>query len=203
MNLSLLIATLAALLSGPLLYAILKTRPRLTRAMDGFVLVSVTGLVLIDVVPEAYGQIGLWSLLFVGLGLLGPTLLEHLLSHARRGMHIAAMTLVLVGLVLHSFGDGVALSPAGGQANAALGIAVAIHSIPVGLLVWWLMAPVFGPLLPACAIAAMCAGTVGGYVTGIELGGLNAHAWAGVQALIAGTLLHVAFGRPHSHAGKP
>ena len=201
MNLILLIATLVALLCGPLLYAILKTRPRLTRYMDGFVLVSVTGLVLIEVVPEAYGQIGLWSLLYVGLGLLGPTLLENLLAHARRGMHIAALVLALIGLVLHSFGDGVALSPAGGQANAALGAAVAIHSIPVGLLVWWLMAPVFGPLLPACAIAAMCVGTVGGYVTGIELGGLDAHAWACVQAFIAGTLLHVAFGRPHSHAG--
>ena len=46
MNLILLIATLVALLCGPLLYAILKTRPRLTRYMDGFVLVSVTGLVL-------------------------------------------------------------------------------------------------------------------------------------------------------------
>ncbi|MGH8539663.1 MAG: hypothetical protein ACRETW_04070, partial [Stenotrophobium sp.] len=88
-----------------------------------------------------------------------------------------------------------------GEQHSALAFAVAIHSIPVGLLVWWLMAPVFGPALPAFALGAMCAGTVGGYVFGTDIGGsLNQHTWACVQALIAGTLLHVAFGRPHSHA---
>jgi hypothetical protein len=201
MNLALLIAKLLALLCGPLLYALLRTRPRLARYMDVFVLISVTGLVLADVLPDTYGQIGLWSLMFVGLGMLGPTLLEHLLTHARRGMHMAALALALAGLVVHSFGDGVALSPNSSMGpHTALSIAIIIHSAPVGLLVWWLIAPAFGPVLPACVLAAMSAGTIGGYFTGMELAGLDARTWACVQALVAGTLLHVAFGRPHSHA---
>src|SRR3546814_18717777 len=44
----------------------------------------------------------------------------------------------------------------------------------------------------------MCAGTVVGYVFGPTLGAaLGATGWAWFQALVAGTILHVVFGRPH------
>lgn len=199
MNLSLLIATLAALLSGPLLYQLARARPRLLKAMDLFVIVSITGLVLVEVMPEAYAAAGPWSLAFLGLGLLGPTALEHLLTHARREAHIAALALAVAGLLAHSFGDGAALSPAGGHGHLALAAAVAIHSVPVGLLVWWLMAPVFGRALPALTLAAMCASTVAGYVLGVQIGsGVQPQTWAFFQTLVAGSILHVAFGRPHS-----
>ncbi|TXH04978.1 MAG: hypothetical protein E6R07_06310 [Nevskiaceae bacterium] len=201
MNLLLLLATLAALLSGPLLYAVARRRPRLLRAMDAFVLVSVTGLVLLDVLPETWERSGAWSLLFIGLGLLGPTALEHLLTRARREAHLAALALAIFGLVLHSFGDGVVLSATGGGAHPlALGLAVAIHSVPVGLATWWLMVPVFGRGLPAFTLAAMCASTVAGFIFAVELSaGIDARVWAAFQALVAGSILHVVFGRPHAH----
>jgi zinc transporter ZupT len=199
MNLILLAATLAALLCGPLLYAVAKGRPKLLKAMDGFVLVSVTALVLIEVVPETYAQAGLWSFVFIGLGLLGPTLLEHLLTHARREAHFAALAVAILGLMLHSFGDGAALSS--GNDHAALALAVAIHSVPVGLATWWLMFPVFGRGLPAFTLAAMCASTAGGYVFGVEVSsGIDPRVWASFQALVAGSILHVVFGRPHAQA---
>jgi hypothetical protein len=199
MNLALLTATIAALLCGPLLYAVAKRRPKLVKVMDGFVLVSVTALVLIEVLPETYAKAGLWSLVFLSLGLLGPTLLEHLLTRARREAHIAAMIVAALGLMIHSFGDGAALSPAGGQGNLALAAGVAIHSVPVGLAVWWLMFPVFGKLLPAITLAAMCASTVAGYFFGVEISaGIDPRFWASFQALVAGSILHVVFGRPHA-----
>ncbi|AXQ29102.1 hypothetical protein D0B54_10565 [Solimonas sp. K1W22B-7] len=208
MHLALLLATLAALLSGPLIYAVAHRRPALLAFLDGFVLVSIAGLVLLEVVPGAFVDGGLWSGAFLLLGLLGPTLFEHLLSRARRGAHIAALALAILGLVLHSMADGAALSPLGEESlhrHDALALAVAIHSIPVGLVVWWLMAPVFGALLPSLAIAAMCLGTLAGYHYGIELNavlGLQAGAW--FQALVAGSILHVVFGRPHldDHAAE-
>src|SRR3546814_18957630 len=44
----------------------------------------------------------------------------------------------------------------------------------------------------------MCAGTVVGYVFVPTLGAaLGATGWAWCQALVAGTILHVVFGRPH------
>jgi len=208
MHLALLTATLAALLAGPLIYALAQRRPALLAFLDGFVLVSIAGLVLLEVVPGAFVDGGLWSGVFLLMGLLGPTLFEHLLSRARRSAHIAALALAILGLVLHSMADGAALSPLSGEGlhrHDALALAVAIHSIPVGLVVWWLMAPVFGALLPSLAIGAMCAGTLAGYRYGLTLNEvLGAQAWAWFQALVAGSILHVVFGRPHldDHAAE-
>lgn len=198
MHFALLLATLAALLSGPLLYVVARPRPALLAFLDGFVLVSIAGLVLIEAVPGAFSDGGLWSLGFLLLGLLGPTALEHLLTRARREAHLLALGLAVLGLILHSLGDGAALSPGGEHGHEALALAVAIHSIPVGLVVWWLLFPVFGAWLPALALAGMAAATVVGYRYGLTLNGLlGEQTWAWFQALIAGSILHVIFGRPH------
>lgn len=207
-----LIATLTALLCGPLLYAVARHRAGVLAFLDGFVLVSIAGLVLLEVVPGAFGEGGAWSLAFLVLGAIGPNLLERALHHARREAHIATLGLAVLGLLLHSVADGAALSPnADHDAHEALALAVVVHSVPVGLVVWWIMAPVFGPLWPALTIAAMCCGTVAGFVFGIELNEvLGAQAFAWFEALVAGSILHVVFGRPHldeheheSHAAPP
>ncbi len=213
MSVQLLFATLLALLSGPPLYAVARRQPALLSFLDGFVLISITGLVLLEVLPEAFSTGGLLSLAFVAAGMLGPTALEHGLTHARREAHLIALSLAVLGLVLHSVGDGAAL--AGGLSEPeehveALGLAIAIHSIPVGLVIWWLLYPVFGYALPTLALLGMCAGTVVGYIYAGALSGLlGAQAWAWFQALIAGSILHVIFGRPHidedsvHHIGSP
>lgn len=199
MHAALLVATLVALMSGPMLYAVAQRRPALLGFLDGFVLVSIAGLVLIEVLPDAFGSGGLVSLLFLLVGLLGPTALEHGLTRARREAHLLALALAICGLVLHSIGDGTALSGEGGRhGDDALALAIAIHSVPVGLVVWWLLFPVFGAWLPGLALLAMCVATVAGYLFGIELGGLlGERGWAWFQALMSGSILHVIFGRPH------
>lgn len=200
MNLALLTATLAALLCGPLLYAVARHRAPLLAFLDGFVLVAISGLVLMEVLPEAFKGGGAWTFGFLLLGALGPTLFEHQLQHARE-VHVAALMLAIAGLVLHSVADGMALAPqtaAPGEAQLALGLAIAVHSVPVGLAVWWLLYPVFGAAMPALSLAAMGAGTVAGYGFGGALEGLfGATASAWFQALVAGSILHVVFGRPH------
>jgi zinc transporter ZupT len=199
MHLTLLLATLAALLSGPLLYARARPRAGLLAFLDGFLFVSIFGLVLIEAVPGAFSTGGPWSLLFLAIGLLGPTVMETWLSHARREAHLAALLLAMVGLVVHSLGDGVALSSGdGAHPSIALPLAIAVHSLPVGLMVWWLLFPVFGRWPPWLAIIAMCIGTIAGYRYGPALGAvLGVTGWAWFQALVAGTILHVVFGRPH------
>ncbi len=198
MHFALLLLTIAALLAGPALYVVARSRPALLGFLDGFVLFSISGLILLDVLPEAFELGGYATLGFVLLGLLGPTLMEQLLTHARREAHLFALSVAIGGLMLHALGDGAALSPAGGIGHGALGIAIAIHSVPVGLAVWWLLFPVFGVWLPSLAIAGMCVITLLGYGYGVSLSTLlGGQGWAWFQALIAGSILHVVFGRPH------
>lgn len=201
MHLVLLLTTLAALICGPMLYALARRRPVLLRVLDPVIVVCVAGLVAIEVLPDLFRSGGLWSAGFLLIGLLGPTLFEHLITRARREAHIAALGLAIIGLLLHSLGDGIAVSPAGDHGHVhALGLAVAIHSLPVGLLVWWLMFPAFGAGPPAAVLASMCGVTTLGYVFGADLNlWLGVQGWEWLQALIAGSILHVVFGRPHLH----
>lgn len=204
MPLILLTLTLAALACGPLLYQYARSRVALLAFLDGFMLVSIAGLVLLEAVPGTFSAGGAWSALFILLGLLGPSALEHGLTRAREKAHLLALLLAILGLMIHSLGDGVVLSQ-GGDAHAmlALPLAVAVHSVPVGLAVWWLLYPVFGAAPPLAAIVGMAGGTIAGFLFGPELGAhLGSSGWAWFQALVAGSILHVVFGRPHIDPGE-
>jgi uncharacterized membrane protein YraQ (UPF0718 family) len=193
-----LLGTLIALAAGPALYAAARSRPGMLAFLDGFVLASIAGLVVLEVVPGTFTQGGAWSFAFLLAGLFGPTLLERAFRHAEREAHIAALVLAVAGLVFHALADGVAL--AGPPGDWALPAAVVLHSVPVGMAVWWLLAPNFGYGPPLLALLAMAIGTIAGYRYGVSLNEmLSAQAWAWFQSLVAGTILHVIFGRPHLH----
>lgn len=195
--------TLLALAAGPFLYLAAQRNPRLLAFLDGFVLISIAGLVVLEVVPGTFLEGGPWSLAFLLAGLFGPTLLERLFSHAEREAHIGALALAICGLVLHTLADGAVLAPPDGG-DWALPAAVVLHSIPVGMAVWWLLAPTFGAWPPVLALAAMGAGTIAGYRYGLSLSGMmGQEAWAWFQSLVAGSILHVIFGRPHLHGAEP
>lgn len=201
MALAFLLATLLALAAGPALYAFGRHSARMLAFLDGFVLISIAGLVVLEVVPGTFTQGGPWSVAFLLAGLFGPTLLERAFRNAERATHIGALGFAVCGLVFHALGDGVVLAP--GYVDWALPAAVVVHSIPVGMAVWWLLAPTFGAGPPLVALLAMAAGTLAGYFYGDALSAtLGQQAWAWFQSLIAGTILHVIFGRPHLHGDE-
>jgi zinc transporter ZupT len=202
MNLAFLAGTLLALALGPVLYLGARARPRLVRGLDVFVMISVSALVAFEVVPGTYVDGGLWSIACLLVGALGPTLLERMGGALKREAHLAALWLALVGLVLHAFADGAGLAPSGTDAGTALGLAVVLHSVPVGLAVWWLVAPALGVGPAVGVIAAMCLATVAGYALATGLSNLlGPQVLACIQALVAGFILHVVFGRPHLDHG--
>lgn len=196
-----LLATLLALAAGPALYAAARRSTQALAFLDGFVLVSIAGLVVLEVVPGTFTQGGPWSFAFLLAGLFGPTLLESLFRNAERQAHIGALALAVAGLVFHALADGVVLAPAGD--NWALALAVVVHSLPVGMAVWWLLAPSFGAGPPLAVLLAMGAGTVAGYGFSEPLNALlGQQGWAWFQSLVAGSILHVIFGRPHLHGAE-
>lgn len=198
MNLVFLGGTLLALALGPVLYLAARSRPRLVRGLDLFVMISVTLLVAFEVVPGTYVDGGLVSIACLFVGALGPTAMERLSGALQREAHLAALWLALIGLVLHAFADGAGLAPSDTDAGTALGLAVVLHSIPVGLAVWWLVAPALGSGPAVGMIAAMCVATLAGYRLATGLGELlGPQVLACIQALVAGFILHVVYGRRH------
>lgn len=202
MNVAFLLATLAAILAGPALYVMGRRSPRAAGALDGFSLCAIAGLVIIEVAPETLESGGLPSALFLFAGAAVPALVERRLAFAGNASHGGTLWLVAIGLCLHALADGAALAPHEG-ADTALRLAIIIHSVPVGIAVWWLQAPGRGWHAAAVATTLMCIATTLGYLAGPWLDVLiGARAWAWFQALIAGSVLHVIFDGPHVAPGR-
>lgn len=194
-----LLGIFAALWAGPPLYALARRSNLAGKGLDAFVLASIVALVVLGVIPETVRAGGYASTLFVLAGLFGPTVIEHAFHRREREAHIGTLALAMAGFVLHAVGDGAVLAPGvAGAADHALAWAIILHSLPVGVAIWWLLAPAFGGLWPSLALLAMCAATALGYRLGLGLEELvGARAWGWLQALVAGSILHVLFGRPH------
>ena len=132
-------------------------------------------------------------MLAVGAGLLIPALAERA-SH-RLEPHTDNLTLFvgLSGLVLHALLEGAALVPDAGV-SLPFGLAVVLHRIPIGLVIWWLIRPRHGAGLAAAGVGSVVVATVLGYGLGIEvLGDLHGAKAELYQAFVSGLLVHVVF----------
>ena len=193
--------SLVALLLGPLLLPLLESRRHWYRLLDGFIVVVILGIVIVDVMPEVLAHHAVLGLVLLGLGLLGPTILERVFHRAAGQVHRTAVMIGVLGLILHAFVDGIVLSEisdSGAYADRLLGFGVILHRLPVGLTVWWLLRPRYGIAVATAALVIMGAGTLGGYTVGLEMGYLTSGSMAILfQAFAAGTILHVVIHRPH------
>lgn len=202
-----LIAALAAPVAGPVLYRALHPHPRAVHVVDGGVYLAVPILVALQVLPHAWEDRSVLALVALGAGFLLPALIERA-SHAfEERTDNVALVVGLSGLVLHSVLEGGAFAPAPEGPEAAFALAVTLHRIPVGLVIWWLIQPRFGPGWAAAGVGSMVLGTLAGYGLGAELlGGVEASGVHLYQAFVSGSLVHVVFhqGRhdhdhPHGH----
>ncbi|HIA04757.1 MAG TPA: hypothetical protein EYN66_23165, partial [Myxococcales bacterium] len=203
----LLVASLLALIAAPMI-AILAQRGRLfIDALDGFVFTSIGVLIVAHVLPHCVNEGGYGVLLVALIGMLGPMIIEKSLRGAAQKAHMVALVLALIGVFLHGVIDGIALAGAGfssgssetNNPNLLLPLAVVLHRLPVGLMVWWLLRKPYGRATAITVLAVVGLGTVGGY---LGLGSLfESTDHSGVaffQALVAGSLLHVVVHRVHS-----
>lgn len=188
-----LVASLVPLLIGPLLFRIANRARPFLEFLDGFTLVGIGGLVLLDILPASWHQAGVWVVPCALLGFFGPTLAERVWANLGRQIHALALVLGIVGLLLHGVVDGVALSTARGPEPAtSLPWAVILHRLPVGLTIWWLLRPKYGRGLAISTLVALGLSTIGGFTFGGSLMGAQGSATVGLlQALICGSLLHV------------
>jgi hypothetical protein len=194
----LLLAAILALLSGPLLFEVGRLGSRTSAFLDGFAFITIAGLFLFGILPEAIASGGIATWAFAALGLGFPLLVERLFHAAAQRAHLAFLVLGLAGLVAHCMLDGLILlgaQPVGAFAYAAgeqLGLAVILHNVPKGIALWFLVAPAFGRRVAAGVLLSLIAGTAAGYLGGQPV--LTLLAGPGVawfQAFVSGSILHV------------
>lgn len=194
---SLLISFLA-LLAAPLLCRICTTRPALGQLMDGFIFIAIGGLILTSVLPQAVQHGGWAAVAFLLMGLLLPVLTERVL-HKVGDVHRIAVLLGLSGLFLHAITDGAALASGANGHGDMLGVAVLLHRLPIGLTLWWLTYPQFGPWIASAVLGIIALGTGFGYGFAPDiLQPLSSEGVAYFQAFVTGTLVHVLYHRPHA-----
>lgn len=199
MALTLLLISLLAYALGPVLYALADRARSSLAALDGFVMIAVAGLALVHIIPHAVATAGPWAILVAGVGFIGPGLVEHRLERAARQTHTAALVVALGGLIVHEFFDGVGLAGAfyREEGVSLLAVAVILHRLPIAITIWWLLAPTRGPRAAGLVLLALAVATVLGYFSVDQVAGLIEARWLGlVEALIAGSLLHVVVHRP-------
>lgn len=199
---ALLPASLGALVVGPLLSRYARSRPGVTAFVDGFIVVSIGGLVLLDVVPHALEHRDVIAMVCMALGYLVPGMVERMLRYGVRQTHTAILSLALLGVAVHSMLDGSALAQSHTQPGSLLGYGVLLHQIPVGLTVWWVLRD-RARVMSWMVLLFMAVMTVAGYVAEpTVLAWLPDRAALWFEALVGGSLLHVIGHAAHEHGDE-
>ena len=193
-----------ALVVGPAAWWASRGNGHIKSALEGFVLVAVTGLVLIHVLPESVAVAGAWAVLALVIGIALPSMAERWLGVSERSAHTAFLCLGLLALAVHAAVDGVVLGAVEGSGDAhalphAAAWAVTLHRVAVGLAVWVLARPRFGALGATGLLAGIAASTgIGFFASEAVVNAMSADGLGVFQAFVSGSLLHVLVHR-HNH----
>lgn len=192
-----------ALLAGPFLFALAARHPASRVGLEGFILVTLGGIVCLHIAPDAWQVAGYFSLLMGLLGLVFPMLLEAVFRRALSQAHMVVLVIAASGIVLHAVLDGIALLPlvaTEGSSGNELAAGVIIHRLPVGVAIWWVLRPQFGTMVALATFALVIGATGLSYFSGAGVFASNAFWLALFQSFVAGSLIHVAlFGASHEH----
>jgi len=202
----LLLAAILALLSGPLLFELGRLGSRTTAFLDGFAFITIAGLFLFGILPEAMATGGAAAWVFAALGLGFPLLVERLFHDGAHREHMAFLALGALGLLAHCMLDGLILMGADSSGHEAhsleqqQGLAVILHNMPKGIALWFLLAPAFGRMAAAAVLVLLIVGTALGYlIGGSALTLLTGPGVAWFQAFVAGSIFHVVLHGVASH----
>jgi len=205
-----LLLSVAALVAGPFVYALGQRRTAGRQFLDGFVFITIAGIVCVHIVPSALATGGLSALAFLLLGLGFPVALERIFRRAVHQAHSVILLIAALGLVVHAVIDGVALVPINDIETQGLmaalwsnqlALGVILHRLPVGMAIWWSLRPQFG-LTSAVSIFAIIivVSSVSYSYAGSILAMAETRSIAYFQSFVAGSLVHiVAFGVSHTH----
>ncbi|OUU24283.1 MAG: hypothetical protein CBC13_03845 [Planctomycetia bacterium TMED53] len=193
MELQLLLISTVAFILGPAIASLGRRFPLFLPVLDGFVLLSVTGLILVEVIPQSMHEIGLWAIPLALIGLFVPRLIEKHYHKLADNAHSWATYFGVAAILIHSTLDGVALSLGDSAGNTeGIALAVILHRLVEGMGIWWIVRPQHGrgPALALITLGMLlhAFGYFGGQ--GFQ-GAVESIPTGGILALLGGSLLHV------------
>jgi hypothetical protein len=197
-------------LPAPWLHVFSRKSPSFVSGLDGFTLIAVCGLVLLDLIPQAVHAIGVSAVLIAIGGFILPSLIERIDQRFHKGTHTWLAATGLLGLAVHSMLDGVALAlpaieHAGHHHHDVHGSestiwAVLIHRLPMGLVLWGLVAPRFGAKIATAVLSLDAVGMMtGAALCSVLVPMADSTVLMGFQAFVGGSLLHILMHRHHRH----
>lgn len=208
-----LVLSIVALILGPFVYVLGQRWPNARQILDGFIFITIAGIVCVHIIPPAIHTGGALTFLFLGFGLVFPLIVERSFSQSHERAHVFIVILAAVGLAVHATIDGIALLPLGDLQSLTRGpwdflfgnelaVSVILHRLPVGMAIWWSIRSGFGTSYAVAAFALIIAATAAAYFLGEPVASLaHTRGIAWFQAFVAGSLVHiVAFGVGHDHA---
>lgn len=191
---------------GPVLHPLIAHRHKLMAFLDGFVLTAVLALLFCNILPHAMESQGLWVLLIAFLGMMIPGLIEKLGTQFAKASHQTTLILAIIGLAFHMFVDGIALiQPDATHGDTNIGtsivpIAIFLHSIPMALMVWWIIRPITSLRASLFILLLLGLSLVLGFGFGFYVAVSEHHTSFGLfEGLVVGSLLHVMFHRHTPH----
>lgn len=194
-----LFSTFLAMLAAPALARAAVRWPRLLDGIDGFVLVGVSGIVVVHVAPEGYEAAGWPAVLAVAAGLVLASW-----SHHSPAMESARAALAVAALSIHSALDGLALGGPDSALGDPLAGAIVLHTLPVAVGVWRLASAHGGKGLATTLLLVMAGATALGFqlARSAAIDGVTT-AMVLAQCLAAGAVLHVVFHFAHGRVLHP
>lgn len=168
------------------------------KAVDSLIITVLIVLMALFLIPESWAALGFVSITLILAGYLLPGVLEQLIKKAAHTLHLVSLLLALAGLALHAMLDGAALSAADGALSRNLSLAIVIHRLGVGMMIWMMVQPLFGRRIAFGVLLFASLATVGGYLLPDDLMGLEGdHAMSVIEALIIGMIVHSLIHRSH------
>ena len=197
-----LVLAIGALAIGPAVGRAVRGK-RWQVALNALTLVLVAGTCLVVLLPHAYEHGGPIAVLVAALAAAGPAAIDRF--GGRRGRLWKGIAIAVIAI--HAALDGAALAVlgAGDDVHAALGAAVVVHRLPVGLLIDAAarrdLGERFGPHVGWAAVGLLALATVVGFALGPPLSAIAGEAGEGlIEGLVVGALLHIVFDGLHERS---
>ena len=186
-----LLLSIISLFIGPVLYQWLRRGGFVAKAYDSLIIAVLVVLMAFLLIPESWAELGFGAIALILAGYLIPGLLEKLIKKAAHAFHVASLFIALGGLALHALLDGAALTIGHDGAASSLSVAIVLHRLGVGMMLWMMVQPVFGKRVAFAVLGFVALVTVGGFLLSEMVVGFEGEfALSVIQAIIIGMIVH-------------